>query len=91
MRAALAQSRHPRCGGNVYLGRDRYSWYEQCFQFGCIRDILNSREVADMVSVPDEEIPKLKEPVMVRQRGVISSKLYRSNIFEPRACRERAQ
>jgi hypothetical protein len=35
-----------------------------------------------MLSVPDKEIPKLKEPVMVRQRGVISTRIYRSKLVD---------
>ena len=35
-----------------------------------------------MVSVPGKEIPKLKEPVMVRQQGVISSRIYRSKLVD---------
>jgi hypothetical protein len=82
MRTALAQSQYPRYSGNVYLGRDRHSWNEQCFQFGCICDILNSREVGDMVSVQGKEIPKLKERVMVRQQGVISARIYHSKLVD---------
>ncbi len=81
-KSALGQRQYPRHSGNVYLGRERYNWYDQCFQFGCIRDILNSGEVPDMVSVPGEEMPKLKEPVMVRQQGVISSRIYRSKLVD---------
>lgn len=84
-KSALAEIQYSGCSGSVYLGRDRHSWYEQCFQFGCSRDILNSREVADMVSVPDKEIPKLKEPVMLRQQGVISARIYRSKLVDPPA------
>ena len=91
MRTALAQSQYPRCSGNVYLGKDRYSWNEQCFQFGRIRDILNSREVADMVSVPDKEISELREPLMVRQQGVISARIYHSKLVNLPAWRERAK
>jgi hypothetical protein len=90
-KSALAQSQYPIYSGNVYLGKDRHSWCEQCFQFGCIRDILNSREVGDMVSVPGKEMPKLKEPVMVLQQGVISARVYPSKPVEPPARRERAE
>ena len=35
-----------------------------------------------MLSVLDKEIPKLKEPVMVRRGGVISTRIYRSKLID---------
>jgi len=29
----------PRCGGDILLDRDQYSWYEQCLQCGYERDL----------------------------------------------------
>ena len=85
-KSALAQSQYPIYSGNVYLGKDRHSWCEQCFQFGRIRDILNSREVADMVIVPDKEIAKLKEPVMARWLGgVVSARIHHGKLVDPPA------
>lgn len=32
MRSGFIQKRCPKCGGNIYLDRDYYGWYEQCLQ-----------------------------------------------------------
>ena len=80
MRALLAPSRCPRCGGNVYLGTGRHTLYKQYLKCGCIRDIGDTREVADMISALDKEIPKLNEPVMIRQAGEISARVYFSKL-----------
>ncbi len=28
----MSKKRCPKCGGNVYLLKDYYGWYEQCLQ-----------------------------------------------------------
>ena len=33
------ESRCPKCGGNLYLDRDHYGWYEQCLQCAFTRDL----------------------------------------------------
>jgi hypothetical protein len=86
MKTAFARSQCARCGGNVYPGTGRHSWYEQRFRCGCIRDIVNPGEVADMVSMPDKEISKPKAPMRVRQPGVIAARIYLSKLcVEPPA------
>ena len=32
MRSGFVQKHCPRCGGNIYLDKDYYGWYEQCLQ-----------------------------------------------------------
>jgi len=31
-RSGFVQKKCPKCGGNVYLDKDEYGWYEQCLQ-----------------------------------------------------------
>ena len=33
------QERCPKCGGNLYLDKDHYGWYEQCLQCGFTCDL----------------------------------------------------
>ncbi len=48
--AGFAQERRPKCGGNVYLDRDYYGWYEKCLQCAYTRDLKNVVEVRGKVS-----------------------------------------
>ena len=32
MKEGITQQRCPKCGGNVFVYRDLYGWYEQCLQ-----------------------------------------------------------
>ena len=52
MRRRFVQKRCPKCGGNVYLDRDYYGWYEKCLQCAYTRDlesILEGREEVSQV------------------------------------------
>ena len=31
--------RYPRCGGNIFMDKDIYGWYEQCLQCGRSSDL----------------------------------------------------
>jgi hypothetical protein len=31
-RSGFVQKKCPKCGGNVYLDKDEYGWFEQCLQ-----------------------------------------------------------
>ena len=31
----------PRCGGDTFLDRDEYEWYEQCLQCGYVHELKN--------------------------------------------------
>ncbi|MFC2032169.1 hypothetical protein ACFLUS_02190 [Chloroflexota bacterium] len=33
------QERCPKCGGNLYLDKDHYGWYEECLQCGFTLDL----------------------------------------------------
>ena len=33
------QRRCPKCGGNLYIDRDHYGWYEQCLQCSFTRNL----------------------------------------------------
>ena len=35
----------PRCGGDMFVDRDHYSWYEQCLQCGYLHDMPSIVEV----------------------------------------------
>lgn len=39
MREGFLRKRCLKCGGNIYLARDEYGWYEQCLQCGCAREL----------------------------------------------------
>jgi len=39
MRKGLTQGRCPKCGGNLFLDRDLYGWYEQCLQCSYTGDL----------------------------------------------------
>jgi len=32
MKGGFTQKRCPKCGGNIFLDKDLYGWYEQCLQ-----------------------------------------------------------
>jgi len=38
----------PRCGGDVFLDRDVYNWYELCVQCGYIRDLKSIDEFNEL-------------------------------------------
>lgn len=37
----------PRCGGDIFLDRDEYKWYEQCLQCGYLRELKGIVEVQE--------------------------------------------
>lgn len=39
MREGMTERHCPRCGGNVYLEKDFYGWFEKCLQCGYNRDL----------------------------------------------------
>ena len=39
MRGGFTQKRCPKCGGNIFLDRDLYGWYEQCLQCSYTSDL----------------------------------------------------
>jgi len=39
MRGRFTQKRCPKCGGNIFLDRDLYGWYEKCLQCGYTCDL----------------------------------------------------
>ena len=49
MREGFSQKRCPKCGGNVYLDRDLYGWYEQCLQCGYTCDLKSIVEARGKV------------------------------------------
>ena len=47
MRTGIVQKRCSKCGGNLYVDKDLYGWYEQCLQCGFTCDlegIIDARE-----------------------------------------------
>lgn len=45
----FVRKRCPKCGGNVYLDRDNYGWYDKCLQCAYTSD-LNIIEVPKNIS-----------------------------------------
>jgi ribosomal protein S27AE len=39
MRAGFVNKKCPKCGGNVFIDRDVYGWYEKCLQCGYTQDL----------------------------------------------------
>ena len=39
MRSSPATRRCPRCGGNLFLGRDYMGWYLECLQCSYTREV----------------------------------------------------
>jgi predicted nucleic-acid-binding Zn-ribbon protein len=50
MREGFVGKRCPKCGGNIYLDRDYYGWYEQCLQCSHTRYLETVVEVREKVS-----------------------------------------
>lgn len=50
----------PRCGGDLFLDRDVYNWYEECVQCGYIRDLKSLDEFREL-SVDGEKARKVTE------------------------------
>lgn len=44
----ITEKHCPKCGGNIYLDRDSYGWYEECLQCSYTRDLET------IVEVPEE-------------------------------------
>lgn len=40
----------PKCGGNIYLDRDCYGWYEKCLQCAHTHDLSDVVEVQEKVT-----------------------------------------
>ncbi len=45
----------PRCGGDLFLDRDIYSWYEECVQCGYVHDLKNIDEFNQLMSEAKQE------------------------------------
>jgi hypothetical protein len=56
MTEGFVRKRCPKCGGNVYLDRDYYGWYEKCFQCAYTRDLKNAIETQERVSEGNRKI-----------------------------------
>ena len=50
----LTEKHCPKCGGNIYLDRDSYGWYEECLQCSYTRDLET------IVEVPHKEPKQTK-------------------------------
>ena len=47
MTEGFIRKRCPKCGGNVYLDRDYYGWYEKCLQCAYTSDLKNVAEARE--------------------------------------------
>ncbi len=50
MREGFMPKHCPKCGGNVYLDRDYYGWYEKCLQCAYTLDLKDIVEVPEKVN-----------------------------------------
>jgi len=51
MREGFTQQRCPKCGGNIYIGRDLYAgWFEKCLQCSRTWYLESVVEVRDKVN-----------------------------------------
>ena len=48
-RSGFVQKKCPKCGGNVYLDKDEYGWYEQCLQCAFTSMLGNIVDVREKV------------------------------------------
>ena len=49
MKEGFTRKRCPKCGGNVYLDRDYYGWYEKCLQCAYTCDLESLVETGERV------------------------------------------
>ena len=45
----------PRCGGDMFIDKDLYGWYEKCLQCGCCCELNDLDEFRYNPSKKDEE------------------------------------
>jgi len=55
----------PRCGGDIFIDRDQYGWYEYCIQCGYINDTKRSVKLGQH---PDRD-EKTKRIVTIPRKG----------------------
>lgn len=46
----FVRKRCPKCGGNVYLDRDYYGWYQKCLQCAHTSDLNNIAEAREKIN-----------------------------------------
>ena len=66
MREGFTKKRCPKCGGNIFLDRDLYDWYEQCLQCGIIIYLNTVIETRGKVLPGDWRQGKRQDMVLVR-------------------------
>ena len=49
MIGGFVKKRCPKCGGNIYLDKDFYGWYEECLQCSHSRHLETIIEVGEKV------------------------------------------
>jgi len=49
MRVRFVNKRCLKCGGNVYVDKDFYGWYEKCLQCGYTSDLQSIVEIREKV------------------------------------------
>lgn len=59
----LEQVKCPKCGGSLFLDRDRYGWYEQCLQCGYEKTLdkaylLQAKPVEKFNITPEPALPR---------------------------------
>lgn len=48
----------PRCGGDVFIDRDEYGWYEQCLQCSYYTGLQSTVEVPEKVGKGNRGLAK---------------------------------
>ncbi|MDD5037761.1 MAG: hypothetical protein PHN78_00345 [Dehalococcoidales bacterium] len=47
----------PRCGGDMFVSADMETWFEQCLQCGCRRELRDIRRVSWTQSAGEKAAP----------------------------------
>ncbi len=55
MGKVVNDKRCPKCGGNLYLEKDLYGWYEECLQCAYVQDLKKIYEKVPAASLPAAE------------------------------------
>ena len=51
----------PRCGGDIFLDKDKYGWYMECLKCGYQRDLESPTEATEQPLTEKELAPAASE------------------------------
>lgn len=55
----------PRCRGNLYIDKDIYGWYEECFQCGYLMFLEQINETGEFIPAQVINIESCHDDVMI--------------------------